>query len=71
LQSGILYGFAGQVDGIVHRMTSELADDPKSVTVIATGGLAPMVINESEVIDEHDPWLTLRGLKLVFERNTE
>lgn len=71
LQSGILYGFAGQVDGIVHRMAAELAGDPDSVTVIATGGLAPMVIDESDAIDEHDPWLTLRGLKLVFERNTE
>jgi type III pantothenate kinase len=71
LQSGILYGFAGQVDGIVHRMAAELADDPESVTVIATGGLAPMVIDESSSIDEHDPWLTLRGLKLVFERNTD
>jgi type III pantothenate kinase len=71
LQSGILYGFAGQVDGIVHRMAAELADDPETVTVIATGGLAPMVIDESDAIDEHDPWLTLRGLKLVFERNTD
>ena len=71
LQSGILYGFAGQVDGIVHRMSAELADDPDTVTVIATGGLAPMVIDESDAIDEHDPWLTLRGLKLVFERNID
>jgi type III pantothenate kinase len=71
LQSGILYGFAGQVDGIVHRMTAELADDADTVTVIATGGLAPLVIGESEAIDEYDPWLTLRGLKLVFERNTD
>ncbi len=71
LQSGILYGFTGQVDGIVHRMAVELAGDPDAVTVIATGGLAPMVIDESESIDEHDPWLTLRGLKLVFERNQD
>jgi type III pantothenate kinase len=70
LQSGILFGFAGQVDGIVRRMATELATDPSTVTVIATGGLAPMVIEESSVITEHDPWLTLRGLKLVFERNT-
>jgi type III pantothenate kinase len=71
LQSGILFGFTGQVDGIVQRMAIELSDDPDSVTVIATGGLAPMVIEESEAIDEHDPWLTLRGLKLVFERNSD
>ena len=69
LQSGILYGFAGQVDGIVHRMAAELADDPETVTVIATGGLATLVLDESTAIDAHDPWLTLRGLKLVFDRN--
>ncbi len=41
MQSGIVYGFAGQVDGVVNRMAKELADDPEDVTVIATGGLAP------------------------------
>jgi type III pantothenate kinase len=69
LQSGILYGFAGQVDGVVERMTAELADDPAEVTVIATGGLAPLVIADTRCIDVHDPWLTLRGLRLVHERN--
>ncbi|MEU5834736.1 type III pantothenate kinase [Streptomyces diacarni] len=71
MQSGIVYGFAGQVDGVVHRMASELADDPEDVTVIATGGLAPMVLGESAVIDEHEPWLTLIGLRLVYERNVD
>ncbi|MCC9709996.1 type III pantothenate kinase [Streptomyces sp. MNU76] len=69
MQSGIVYGFAGQVDGVVSRMVRELADDPADVTVIATGGLAPMVLGESSVIDEHEPWLTLIGLRLVYERN--
>ncbi|MET7987108.1 MULTISPECIES: type III pantothenate kinase [unclassified Streptomyces] len=69
MQSGIIYGFAGQVDGVVTRMARELADDPEDVTVIATGGLAPMVLGESSVIDEHEPWLTLIGLRLVYERN--
>ncbi|MFD8807855.1 type III pantothenate kinase [Streptomyces sp. NPDC059597] len=69
MQSGIVYGFAGQVDGVVTRMARELADDPDDVTVIATGGLAPMVLGESSVIDEHEPWLTLIGLRLVYERN--
>ncbi|KIF68626.1 pantothenate kinase [Streptomyces sp. AcH 505] len=69
MQSGILYGFAGQVDGVVARMARELADDPDEVTVIATGGLAPMVLGEASVIDEHEPWLTLIGLRLVYERN--
>lgn len=69
MQSGIVYGFAGQVDGVVERMTRELTDDPDSVTVIATGGLAPLVLREATVIDEHEPWLTLIGLRLVYERN--
>jgi type III pantothenate kinase len=71
LQSGIIFGFAGQVEGIVTRMTAELApEDPDSVTVIATGGLAPLVIDEVKVIDVYEPWLTLVGLRLIFERNT-
>ncbi|MBA0053084.1 type III pantothenate kinase [Streptomyces sp. AJS327] len=69
MQSGILYGFAGQVDGVVNRMATELADDPDDVTVIATGGLAPMVLGEAMTIDEHEPWITLIGLRLVYERN--
>ncbi|GAA2034768.1 type III pantothenate kinase [Catenulispora yoronensis] len=70
MQSGILYGFAGQVDGVVHRMAEEMADDPDDVTVVATGGLAALVLDESDVVDVHEPWLTLVGLRLVYERNT-
>src|SRR3984957_9681635 len=70
LQSGIVYGFAGQVEGIARRMAAELAPaDPDSVTVIATGGLAPLVIDEVSVIDAYEPWLTLVGLRLTYERN--
>jgi type III pantothenate kinase len=69
MQSGILYGFASQVDGVVTRMAAELADDPDSVTVVATGGLAQVVLAESTTIDAHEPWLTLIGLRLVYERN--
>ena len=70
LQSGIVYGFAGQVEGIARRMARELAPaDPGSVTIIATGGLAPLVIDEVSIIDAHEPWLTLIGLRLVYERN--
>jgi type III pantothenate kinase len=71
LQSGIIFGFAGQIEGIARRMAEELApDDPDSVTIIATGGLAPLVIDEVGVIDVYDPWLTLTSLRLVYERNT-
>jgi type III pantothenate kinase len=71
LQSGILYGFAGQVDGLVRRIVKELgAHENGPVAVLATGGLAPLVLEESETITEHAPDLTLLGLRLVFERNT-
>ena len=69
LQSGILYGFASQVDGIVGRMTEELGLKPDDLTVIATGGLAPLVVEECTVFTEHEPWLTLIGLEIVFGRN--
>ena len=68
LQSGALYGFAGQVDGLVRRITDELGG---VTAVIATGGLAPIVVAESETITHHDPDLTLVGLRLVFEKNVD
>ncbi|MEU3307371.1 type III pantothenate kinase [Nocardiopsis sp. NPDC055551] len=71
LRSGIVFGFAGQVDGIVDRMVAELTDNPDEVTVVATGGLATTVVDECETIDVHEPWLTLTGLRLVFERNVD
>ncbi len=67
LQSGILYGGVGQVDGLVRRILDEL-DEP-AVTVIGTGGLAPLMVGESATITEHVPDLTLYGLYLVFQRN--
>ncbi|ADH70365.1 MULTISPECIES: type III pantothenate kinase [Nocardiopsis] len=69
LRSGIVFGFAGQVDGIVDRMVAELTDAPDDVTVVATGGLASIVVAECETVDLHEPWLTLIGLRLVYERN--
>ncbi|TDE08889.1 type III pantothenate kinase [Jiangella asiatica] len=69
LQSGALYGFSSQVDGIVTRMAAELGVGLDGVTVIATGGLAPLVLDESATIHHHEPWLTLMGLRLVFDRN--
>ena len=73
LQSGTIYGFAGQVDGLVTRITEELDllyPGSGAVSVIATGGLAPLVIGVSETIDFHEPDLTLIGLRLVHERNS-
>ncbi|NDL58114.1 type III pantothenate kinase [Phytoactinopolyspora mesophila] len=69
LQSGALYGFSGQVDGIVTRMAHELAVSLDGLPVIATGGLATVVLDEAATINRHEPWLTLIGLGLVFDRN--
>ena len=70
LQSGIVYGFAGQVDGMVHRLRNALVPaDPGSVQVIATGGLATLVIDQTTSVTRYEPELTLIGLRLIFERN--
>ncbi|MDQ0257882.1 type III pantothenate kinase [Evansella vedderi] len=66
MQSGILYGYVGQVEGIVKRIKQQAKADP---TVIATGGLASLIANESEVIDIVDPFLTLKGLQMIYEKN--
>ncbi|KHF28453.1 Type III pantothenate kinase [Anoxybacillus sp. BCO1] len=66
MQAGILYGYVGQVEGIVARMKEKSAVPPK---VIATGGLASLIAHESNAIDIVDPFLTLKGLQLLYERN--
>jgi type III pantothenate kinase len=67
IQSGTIYGFSAQVDGLVGRFEAELGD----CEVVATGGLAEMMVPFCESIDHHEPWLTLHGLRLIFERNIE
>lgn len=65
MQSGLYYGYAGLVDGILKRMREELGE---GVRVIATGGLAPLIATGSDYIEEIDDTLTLEGLRLVYER---
>jgi type III pantothenate kinase len=67
LQSGVVYGFAGQVDGIVGRMQAELGGGAR---VVVTGGLAGLIAPHCETVDEHVPDLTLEGLRLVYERQS-
>jgi type III pantothenate kinase len=66
MQAGILYGYAGLVDGIVERMKKELASDAR---VVATGGLAELVSPETRSIQEIKPQLTLEGLRLLYNIN--
>lgn len=66
MQAGIVYGYVGQVEGIVSRMKAQSKQVP---TVIATGGMANLIATESTVIDKIDPYLTLKGLHLIYERN--
>jgi type III pantothenate kinase len=66
LQSGVVYGFAGQVDGIVKAIRGELGEDARA---IATGGLAELIYPHATTIERVDPFLTLEGLRLVWERN--
>lgn len=70
LQSGMLFGYASLVDGLATRMIAELDVAPESVNVVATGHMAPIVLDECVTFTVHSPWLTLLGLEMVFERNS-
>ncbi len=66
IQAGAVYGFAGQVDGIVARMRAEMRVD---AVAVATGGLSPLIFNHAQCLDKLDPLLTLRGLEIIYRRN--
>ena len=65
IQSGALYGFSAQVDGLVDRFVAELGE----CTVISTGGLADLISPHARTVQHYEPWLTLYGLRIIFERN--
>jgi len=66
MQSGAIYGYTSVVDGMCERIAAELGSEP---TVVATGGLSGLIGPLSEAIDHVEPWLTLHGLRLIYEKN--
>jgi type III pantothenate kinase len=68
IQSGLLFGYVGLVEGMVARFKEELGPETH---VVATGGLAEIIAEETDVIDVVDPWLTLHGLRIIYELNQE
>jgi type III pantothenate kinase len=69
MQSGVIFGYVGQVDYVVKRMKREMNDE--NIKVIATGGLARLIASESETIDTVNGLLTLEGLRIIYDRNRE
>ncbi|RLE21711.1 MAG: pantothenate kinase, partial [Acidobacteria bacterium] len=68
IQSGLFFGYVGLVNGVLTRMKAELGENSR---VIATGGLASVIVPESPLIDTIDEDLTLEGLRVLFEKNHE
>lgn len=66
MQAGLIYGYIGLVDGIVRRMKDEIKSEAK---VIATGGIAELIAHDSETVDKVEPYLTLEGLRIIYNRN--
>lgn len=75
VQSGLIFGYVGLVEGLLHRLSAELRDlgtpNAPTIRVIGTGGLINLVTPHTTLIDHIDPWLTLTGLRLISERNSE
>jgi len=65
IQSGVIYGYCGQIDALVDRFVDELGPS----TVVATGGLAEVIVPQTRTVQHVEPWLTLQGLRIVYERN--
>ncbi len=75
MQSGLIFGYVGLIEGVVNRITAELNDtyadpaNPIIPLIIGTGGLIVNIASETEIIDQIAPWLTLAGLRVIYERN--
>ena len=69
MQSGIIYGYVGLVEKIIDMMKKELNND--NIKVVATGGLSTLIASETDSIDFVDRWLTLEGLRIIYQKNKE
>lgn len=67
IQSGVIYGYSGMIDAMCSRFEAEVGE----ATIVATGGLAPTIAPHSELIEREEPWLTLHGLRLIYEKNAD
>jgi len=67
MQAGAVFGYASLVDGLCRRIEAELGTS----TIVATGGIAPLIAPHAHAVQFHEPWLTLHGLRLVYARNRE
>jgi type III pantothenate kinase len=74
MQSGLIFGYVGLIEGLIKRITAEINEQhpapPIRPQVIGTGGLITVIASETDIIDHIDPWLTLTGLRLIYERAT-
>lgn len=66
MQSGIVYGYLGQLEGLINRISQETNEKYK---VVVTGGLAKLIAGQSDLVDHIDPYLTLEGLRIIYEKN--
>ncbi|QNO14847.1 type III pantothenate kinase [Alkalicella caledoniensis] len=66
MQSGIIYGYLGQLEGLIKKISEETQESYK---VVVTGGLAPLIAAESTLVDHVDPYLTLDGLRILYQKN--
>lgn len=69
MQSGIVYGYIGLIDGIIERLSEELGLSPKNLAIVATGGFTRLITKNSKYIKNYDLELTLKGLKIIYDRN--
>lgn len=71
MQTGIVYGYIGLIDGVIEKLLEEIKEDRKDVKIIATGGFSSLILKNSKYIEEVYPELTLYGLKLIYEKNRD